>query len=126
MAEECSLRVSSQEEDLLLRSTKKVKTRDSVDLNQLCNDMELVAKEPQVSQANRISYKDSLLTPPGPLLDNIDLDIGDVHEDDPNPEDKWYRTTILICRRRNLSIIVQLSLSQKKNLKNGANHGMLP
>ncbi|MED6183739.1 hypothetical protein PIB30_040459 [Stylosanthes scabra] len=85
-------RVSYQEEDLILRSTKKVKTRDEVDLNQPVKDMELVLTHTSTEkEGHRVSYKDSLLTPTGPSIDNTFVDLDVVNEDDPNPEDKWYK-----------------------------------
>ncbi|MED6189161.1 hypothetical protein PIB30_093127, partial [Stylosanthes scabra] len=89
---ESSPRVSSQEEDLVLRSTKKVKTRDDVDLNQPSKDMDIVLhQESSDAMTNKISYKESLLTPPGPSINHIELDLDDVNEEDPNPEDQWYK-----------------------------------
>ncbi|MED6222831.1 hypothetical protein PIB30_068275 [Stylosanthes scabra] len=91
MTKKRSPRVFSQEEDLILRSTKKVKTRDQVALNQPTDDMVVVpSNEKGNENAGKVSYKDSLLTPKGPSIENIDLDLNDVNEDDPNPEDKWY------------------------------------
>ncbi|MED6174349.1 hypothetical protein PIB30_068222 [Stylosanthes scabra] len=88
---ESSARVSRQEEDLVQRSTKKVKTRKDVDLNEPNVDMEIGDKnEGNSSNSPKVSYKDSLLTPVGPhLRDEID-GIGTIDENEPNPEEKWY------------------------------------
>ncbi|MED6216339.1 hypothetical protein PIB30_006983 [Stylosanthes scabra] len=92
MSLERSDRVSSQEEDLMARSTKKVKARDETDLNEPIQDMEIVVATNTNDAANlKASYKESLLTPPGPQFEGeVSLD-DSVDENEPIPEDRWYQ-----------------------------------
>ncbi|KAL4381311.1 hypothetical protein AHAS_Ahas04G0120800 [Arachis hypogaea] len=89
MSEKSSARVSTQEDDLVQRSTKKVKTRGKVDLNQPSESMEIIPYEENTSIAMKGSYKDTLLNIPG--LEEDYITSLDMEDDDPNPEDKWYR-----------------------------------
>ncbi|KAL4314331.1 hypothetical protein AHAS_Ahas15G0074400 [Arachis hypogaea] len=89
---DCFAKVSSQEEDLIERSTKKVKIRDKVDLNQPRESMGIsdgVAATEHI--VKKVTYKDSLLTISEPRLEGIpDIDLDDdMTEDDHNPEDRW-------------------------------------
>ncbi|MED6222893.1 hypothetical protein PIB30_068843 [Stylosanthes scabra] len=88
---EGSARVSRQEEDLAQRSTKKVKTRDIIDLNQPITDMEIAdPSDGNTSNMPKTSYKESLLKPIGPKIlgNNIDAEIP--NDDEHVPENRWY------------------------------------
>ncbi|RYQ96479.1 hypothetical protein Ahy_B08g092237 [Arachis hypogaea] len=89
MSEKSSARVSTQEDDLVQRSTKKVKTRGEVDLNQPSENMEIIQHEDNTASPAKGSYKDTLLTSLG--LEEDQTTSLDMDDDDPNPEDKWYR-----------------------------------
>ncbi|KAL4329649.1 hypothetical protein AHAS_Ahas13G0321200 [Arachis hypogaea] len=90
MAKENSARVSTQEEDLKKRSTKKVKTRDDVDLNQPSECMDIVGQEHDVERLSKISYKESLLTSPGLSPGGDTMAMDGIDENAPNPKDQWY------------------------------------
>ncbi|RYQ93893.1 hypothetical protein Ahy_B09g100109 [Arachis hypogaea] len=90
MAKESSARVSTQEEDLKKRSTKKVKTRDDVDLNQPSECMDIVGQEHDVERLSKISYKESLLTSPGLSPGGDTMAMDGIDENAPNSEDQWY------------------------------------
>ncbi|XP_057755572.1 uncharacterized protein LOC130974734 [Arachis stenosperma] len=89
---ENSLRVSTEEEDLVQRSTKKVKTRDKMDLNQPRDDMEILHENTENAIVrSKATYKESLLKPSGPTMED-DMDLHEqTDEDSPNPEDRWYK-----------------------------------
>ncbi|RYR10118.1 hypothetical protein Ahy_B05g078586 [Arachis hypogaea] len=92
MTKKGSARVSKQEEDLVQRSTKKVKTRASVDLNQPSEDMEVTGPcDGNKSGASKISYKDTLLTVAGSIIEDEHVDMEEVNEDIPDPENRWYQ-----------------------------------
>ncbi|RYR61301.1 hypothetical protein Ahy_A04g018459 isoform A [Arachis hypogaea] len=89
---ENSPRVSTEEEDLVQRSTKKVKTRDEMDLNQPSDDMEIPHENTENAIVrSKATYKESLLKPSGPTMED-DMDLHEqTDEDSPNPEDRWYK-----------------------------------
>ncbi|KAL4275364.1 hypothetical protein AHAS_Ahas20G0099800 [Arachis hypogaea] len=89
MSEQPSARVSTQEDDLVQRSTKKIKTRGKVNLNHPPDCMEIVPVEVKDTSIQKGSYKETLLTGPGLEGDYETLFIMD--NDEPNPEDKWYK-----------------------------------
>ncbi|MED6115070.1 hypothetical protein PIB30_086635 [Stylosanthes scabra] len=60
-------------------------------------DMDIVEGSPSNSSP-KVSYKESLLIPKGPAVENLDLDLSNVMEDDPNPEDRWYKDEELPSR----------------------------
>ncbi|KAL4307282.1 hypothetical protein AHAS_Ahas16G0262700 [Arachis hypogaea] len=92
MTKEGSARVSKQEEDLVQRSTKKVKTRASIDPNQPSEDMEVTGPcDENKSGASKISYKDTLLTVAGSIIEDEHIDMEEVNEDIPDPENRWYQ-----------------------------------
>ncbi|XP_015965172.1 uncharacterized protein LOC107488895 [Arachis duranensis] len=92
MSKEGSARVSKQEEDLVQHSTKKVKTRASVDLNQPSEDMEVTGPcDGNKSGASKISYKDTLLTVAGSIIEDEHVDMEEVNEDISDPENRWYQ-----------------------------------
>ncbi|XP_057747402.1 uncharacterized protein LOC130966604 [Arachis stenosperma] len=45
----------------------------------------------EISPNLKASYKDSLLTPIGPMVEDMDEALDDVDEDASNPEDRWYK-----------------------------------
>ncbi|RYR05834.1 hypothetical protein Ahy_B06g085655 [Arachis hypogaea] len=89
MSEQRSARVSTQEDDLVQRSTKKVKTRGEVNLNHPPDCMDVVPVEERNIPLHKCSYKESLLTGPGLEGDHESSSIMD--DEEPNPEDKWYK-----------------------------------
>ncbi|MED6201368.1 hypothetical protein PIB30_094244 [Stylosanthes scabra] len=114
---EGSARVSRQEEDLVQRSTKKVKTRDEVDLNQPSQDMEIITTDTDNNSSSpRVSYKDSLLTMPGSNTMGGD-------DEESIDEDLLMKRLI---KKKNLLIHALPFWLLKRNLMIGANHGMLP
>ncbi|RYR43110.1 hypothetical protein Ahy_A08g039539 [Arachis hypogaea] len=88
MSEQRSARVSTQEDDLVQRSTKKVKTRGEVNLNHPPECMEIVPVDGIDAVTQKCSYKESLLTGPGLESDHETFNVVD---DEPNPEDMWYK-----------------------------------
>ncbi|CAL0321207.1 unnamed protein product [Lupinus luteus] len=75
---------STQEEDLLLRSTKKVKTKDVKDGNESLWNKTL--EEGMSLNDVPISYKDELLT-----FKQVDDDVMEDEGDDDLVENRWYR-----------------------------------
>ncbi|KAL4294232.1 hypothetical protein AHAS_Ahas18G0207500 [Arachis hypogaea] len=89
MSEQRSARVSTQEDDLVQRCTKKVKTRGEVNLNHSPDCMEIVPVEVKDTPIQKGSYKKTLLTGPG--LEGDHETSFTMDDDEPNPEDKWYK-----------------------------------
>ncbi|KAL4390957.1 hypothetical protein AHAS_Ahas03G0197000 [Arachis hypogaea] len=89
MSEQRSVSVSTQEDDLVQRSTKKVKTRGEVNLNHPPDCMEVIPVEERITPIQKCSYKESLLIGPGLEGDHEHESI--MEDDEPNPEDKWYK-----------------------------------
>ncbi|MED6123151.1 hypothetical protein PIB30_046532 [Stylosanthes scabra] len=69
---------------------------EEVDLNRnlRSQDMDLVETSSR-TVSPKVSYKDSLLAPKGPNTDNWDISSIIVDENEPNPEDPWYKDTDL-------------------------------
>ncbi|KAL4390285.1 hypothetical protein AHAS_Ahas03G0129800 [Arachis hypogaea] len=89
---ESSGRISREEEDLVQQSTKKVKTRNHVDLNRPSDEMDINHQNGDTPMITKVSYKESLLKPAGPSVKDDDLVANPIDEDEPNPKDKWYKT----------------------------------
>ncbi|RYR21726.1 hypothetical protein Ahy_B03g067049 [Arachis hypogaea] len=87
MTKESSAWVTRQVEDLVERSTKKVKTREHVDINKPIEDMEIVDPCKGASHGmTKVSYKESLLTPAGPNSPGDNPECDPINEDDPDQE----------------------------------------
>ncbi|KAL4305523.1 hypothetical protein AHAS_Ahas16G0086800 [Arachis hypogaea] len=92
MTTESSARVSTEEVDLVQRSTKKVKSREELDLNRQGDRVDLDQDiSHKTDGKNKSSYKECLLSSPGGLVDNMSTHSDGMGEDQPNPEDQWYR-----------------------------------
>ncbi|XLR48017.1 hypothetical protein S83_032677 [Arachis hypogaea] len=89
-----SARVFSQKEDMKERSTKKVKTREEVDLNQSSDCMDIVVQDQaDIENKPKATYKDSLLKSPGMVPEDESMNMDDIDEESPDPEDRWYKDT---------------------------------
>ncbi|RYR01852.1 hypothetical protein Ahy_B06g080713 [Arachis hypogaea] len=92
MTTESYAMVSTEEVDLVQRSTKKVKSREEIDLNRQGDRVDLDQDNShKINGKSKSSYKESLLSSPGGLLDDMSPHSDDMGEDRPNPEDQWYR-----------------------------------
>ncbi|RYR53739.1 hypothetical protein Ahy_A06g028959 [Arachis hypogaea] len=88
MHHEHSPRVSKQEDDLVQRSTKKVKIRREGDIDEMSLCMEIVSTEENAPTVSKGSYKKILLTSPDLIGDHEFSD--SMKDDEHNPEDRWY------------------------------------
>ncbi|XLR33768.1 hypothetical protein S83_061668 [Arachis hypogaea] len=89
---ESSARIFTQEKDLIQRSTKKVKTREEVDLNHPSNMIISSDLREDMTDGNmKVSYKESLLTPIGPRLEESPSVMEEVLENASDLEDRWYK-----------------------------------
>ncbi|MED6212758.1 hypothetical protein PIB30_086629, partial [Stylosanthes scabra] len=91
MTLESSVRVSTQEHDLKQRSTKKVKMREELDLNKDGSTMEVSSGNETVVPPQKISYKDSLLSSPGDMMEDHEEIPEELFDNSPNLDDQWHQ-----------------------------------
>ncbi|KAL4286322.1 hypothetical protein AHAS_Ahas19G0074600 [Arachis hypogaea] len=82
--------IMDEEDDLMQRSTKKVKTRVT-DLNQPGESMDPTkGNDTNNSTRPKVSYRDSLLVTPGTMDEDSSPRSLNSNESEPNPQDRWY------------------------------------